>query len=581
MSRTPHHIDTKTPDRSDKNGETTLLDYAHGLWNEGRLKRESCRQVSAIALDRKTYRGLLRPQGYEEGTRLFALNLCQSFIDVMTAQLTDNRPIMRVEAFGDMKALSSPLEKWSRDVVWEESRAQRQIFRIAHTAAIEGAAGSHVSYSNVNQSIKVEMLYTSQISIDRNIVEAAMIDEAEYVIVRRDVPLSLIREVFPFRGSAVKADTTGHAEASRQVVHTPVEDVLGKGDRKKPSDTIEMARVYDLSLIDRESRVSGELAFPRRRRIVFTKDVILDDGPNPYWDGLPGVDIFDWAVDPENPWGLSAAEMMRMAQISFNTIMDGNIQNQITLNMVNLVMDQNALDPRDLRNMRRMKNVNILSHRRNANVKLEPPPSFGQDKILLAREIFSYLQTIMGVPEVTFGESPGSLQSGKAVRGLQEGANLMTRSRASRLEDFIARIGQKIVARTLQFITPEDMAMLLGKTDEVKAYSVERGKFLLRDGKKPTIEERAKMLRLLRFAVVPGSGAPGAAENRAQAMLGLHLLPRPLVPGIEVLKAGDIANPEDMIKAARQESPPQEDDEGKGVSPGLMNQVPPIFAGAR
>ena len=84
MSKTHHRIDATTPEGSDRDGETKLLDYVHNLWTEGRLKRESCRQVSAIALDRKTYRGLLRPQGHEEGHRLFALNLCQAFIGTAT-----------------------------------------------------------------------------------------------------------------------------------------------------------------------------------------------------------------------------------------------------------------------------------------------------------------------------------------------------------------------------------------------------------------------------------------------------------------------------------------------------------------
>ena len=576
MAKLTSRIDTDTPSGKSRD-ERDLLEYSKSLWLEGRESREGFRKHSDIVLDRKTYRGKLRPKGHVEADRIFSLNIVQAFIDRMVAQLTDNRPIIRIESVNpSLAGMSDVLEKYIRSVIWEESRAQRQLFRIAHTAAIEGAAGACVSYSNVSGTIQVEMLHQEQISLHRGVVEAAMIDDAEYICIRRDVPLSWLRQRFPHRGSAVKADVTADKTASNTEVESPHESFFGGS--KKSSDTIEMAAFYDLSIIDRETRVRGDLAFPQRRRILFTQDVLLDDGPNPYGDGLAPVDVFDWGVDPEHPWGMSAAEMMRLAQVAFNDIMDGNIQNQITLNMMNLIQDQNALDTKSLTRMRKLKGINILSKRRNSTVSLQSPPSFGQDKIALAREIFSYLQAIMGVSGLTLEGGTGSLQSGQALEGLQEGGNLMTRSRASRLEDFMARIGQKITARIIQFVPPEKVIEFLGETEETAAYATGRTSFFVGGGKPLTLQQKATKFRLLRFAIEPGSSAPGSKQARAQSMLGLHLLPQPLVSGKAVLEAAEIRNPERMIQEARGEMP-LPDPEGKGVSPGLLQQTPQIFAG--
>ena len=576
----PPPTQTDTPSGK-SNDERKLLDYCHELWEEGRNSRESFRSPKDIELDRKTYRGGLRPKGQGTGERVFSLNIVQAFVDRMVAQLTDNRPIMRVEAINaEMNGMANVVEKYASAVVWEESRAQRQLFRIGHTSAIESAAGAYTSYSNARNMIHVEMLYQDQISVHRGTREAAMVDEAESVGVQRNAALSWVRERFPFRGTSVKADVTADDVKSRHVIDTPLDQMIGRAGTKQPGDTIPMAAVKELYFIDRESRIKGKLAFPRYRRVVFTHDVILDDGVNPWFDGIPPVDIYDWAVDPESLWGMSATSMMRLAQIAFNEIMDGTIQNQITLNMVNLIMDSNSLDSRDMRNMQKMKNVNILSHRRNAKVQFQPPPPFGRDQVAIAREIFSYLQAVMGVTDVTLGESPGSLQSGLAIEGLQESANLMTRARASRLEDFISRVGQKIVSRIIQFVDVETMKEFLGDNAETTQYGIQRAKYFMKDGQPLTLEEKARAMRLLRFAIVPGSSAPGSKQARAQAMLGLHLLPNPLVSGQDVLEAADFRNAKETISRARSEaSLPLLDGESKGTSPGLLQQTPPIFTG--
>ena len=516
----PPPTQTDTPSGK-SNDERKLLDYCHELWEEGKNSRESFRSPKDIELDRKTYRGGLRPKGQGTGERVFSLNIVQAFVDRMVAQLTDNRPIMRVEAINaEMNGMANVVEKYASAVVWEESRAQRQLFRIGHTSAIESAAGAYTSYSNARNMIHVEMLYQDQISVHRGTREAAMVDEAESVGVQRNAALSWIRERFPFRGAAVKADVTADDANSRHVIDTPLDQMI------------------------------------------------------------PPVDIYDWAVDPESLWGMSATSMMRLAQIAFNEIMDGTIQNQITLNMVNLIMDSNSLDSRDMRNMQKMKNVNILSHRRNAKVQFQPPPPFGRDQVAIAREIFSYLQAVMGVTDVTLGESPGSLQSGLAIEGLQESANLMTRARASRLEDFISRVGQKIVSRIIQFVDVETMKEFLGDNDETTQYGIQRGKYFMKDGQPLTLDEKARAMRLLRFAIVPGSSAPGSKQARARAMLGLHLLPNPLVSGQDVLEAADFRNAKETISRARSESLlPLTDGASKGTSPGLLQQTPPIFAG--
>jgi len=197
----------------------------------------------------------------------------------------------------------------------------------------------------------------------------------------------------------------------------------------------------------------------------------------------------------------------------------------------------------------------LRKQNRNAVVTPIPPPVFGADKLAIMKFMFTMAQLLAGVPDVTLGESPGSLQSGIAVEGLQESANLMTRARASRLEDLYKRVGQKLIARILQFYTSDRVVGIAGPSEDAVAYAKARQEMfyeIIDDKVEPvSSERRRRALNDMRFTVSPGSSAPGTRTSRAKLMSELFVVG--LASGEDVLAAGDFPEPAEMIKRAQAE----------------------------
>ena len=233
-------------------------------------------------------------------------------------------------------------------------------------------------------------------------------------------------------------------------------------------------------------------------------------------------------------------------------------------------MDWDAVDESTVKKLQKLSSSLIIRKRnRNAAFTVQPPLPFGADKIQLARAIFTFAQLLTGVTDVTLGETPGSLQSGQAIEGLQEGANLMTRSRASRIEDFYMRVGQKLISRVFQFFPSDRVVHLVGPTASAIDYAVKRSEwFIGDDGTEMSNEDRARALRDLRFVVSPGSSAPGTRIRRGEMML--KLFAATLVPGIEVLRAVDFPEPEELYKRAQEEAAKR--------SPDLMDKIQKMVA---
>lgn len=513
--------------------------------------------------DLKLYRGQVGPKD-----RLFDCNFVMAFIDRMVAQLTDNRPIVRVEA---RKAGLSKVASVLKQVMfglWDESNVQRQTFKMAHNAACAGSAGIYTGYDSRNNSIYLESLKYNQVLFDPCVTESAMLGKAEYVIIDRVQSLASIRERFPLRGSLVKAESTVNVKASEKpTMLSPLTKLLSSSREEKVSDILPRAHVYEAIIKDYQRGMDGTPLFPFGRQIIYTKDAILSDGPLPYWDGQPPVDWYDWTVDPEHPWGHSAPEMLRRLQTSFDQVMDGTVGNHILSNFMAIIGDHEALTDSSWKSLTQKRSTIVLRKKnRQSSLEIKTPPVFGADKVAIARQIFTYAQLMTGVTDVTLGENPGSLQSGQAVEGLQESANLMTRARSSRLEDFYNRVGTKLVSRIFQFRTSDEVLALMGPTPEAINYAKNRTELFIDDEGKPMDQTaRGQALSWLRFSVEPGSSAPGTRLRRGQQMMSLHSAG--MASRKRVLESSDFLDADEMLLEA-------EEDFKKFPPPGWVQKKP-------
>jgi hypothetical protein len=563
-------ITANTPQPGEKmsKDEQTLIDQLQALMSEASdKKKEQLTRYDETTDedDLKVYRGEIGPKD-----RFFDANFVQAFIDRESAQLTDNRPVLRVEnRKAGLRAFASTIQK-VMPFYWEESNVQRQTYKMCHNAAIRASAGIYTGYDPVTKDNYLELILKDQVMVDPCVKEAAMFDQGEYVIIERVKPLSELKKRFGARGALVKANVRMRgAPAKRSSIFGPLTDILKGKSTATKQDAIPRAYVYEALMKDRSTDLSGRDLFPTWRQILFTDDVVLFDGPLPYWDGAVPLDWYDWVVDPDHPWGISVPQRLAKLQSSFNQIMDGTVENHLLTNVMSIVGDYDALSREDWQNLQKMRGSLILRKRnRAASIDLKPPPPFGADKVQLARALFTYAQLLEGVTDVTLGENPGSLQSGQAIEGLIESANLMTRSRASRLEDFYNRIGQKLVSRTLQFIPSDRIAAALGPgpqfipSDRIAAalgpgpraidYAMNRADLFLDDAGQPIqFEKRQDAFKWLRFSVMPGSSQPGTRGKRLQSIAMLRQ--QGCASRKMMLEAADFTDPDSMIAEAEED----------------------------
>jgi hypothetical protein len=135
---------------------------------------------------------------------------------------------------------------------------------------------------------------------------------------------------------------------------------------------------------------------------------------------------------------------------------------------------------------------------------------------------------------------------------LQEGANLMTRARASRLEDFFSRVGNKIISRILQYVTSDRVFSFIGPSGEAFEYALKRQELFIDDDGKPLDpKQRNEVFKYLRFSVLPGSSAPGTRARRAEMMTRLQAIGA--ASRKMVLQAADFADPDQMLKEAEED----------------------------
>jgi len=295
-----------SPPDHDDDCEGKLLKTLSDIADEAQRVKDHWVKDVDLTRDLDLYRGKLKGNPDD---RYFDCNFVGAFIDRMVAQLTDNRPIIRLE---NRKAGISKVARSVEKViqcVWDESKVQRGLFKLANNAAVNRSAGLYTGFDTETDTPVVELLRIAQVLVDPNVVESGQLDSAEYVRIERVMPLAEIRLKFPGRGSLVKSDVNISQIGQEPKRRVSMFDDLRSGTMTR--DTIPRARVYEWFIQDRATSDTGDRLFPSYRRIICSDDVVLWDGPNPFWDGRIPVDWFDWMVDPEHIWGHSESARLR------------------------------------------------------------------------------------------------------------------------------------------------------------------------------------------------------------------------------------------------------------------------------
>ena len=163
------------PDHTD-DSEQCLLKALDAIADEACRVKDHWVKDTDLTRDLDLYRGKLKGNADD---RYFDCNFVGAFIDRMVAQLTDNRPIIRLE---NRKAGISKVARSVEKViqcVWDESKVQRGLFKLANNAAVNRSAGLYTGFDTDLNTPNVELLRIGQVLIDPNVVESGQVDSAD------------------------------------------------------------------------------------------------------------------------------------------------------------------------------------------------------------------------------------------------------------------------------------------------------------------------------------------------------------------------------------------------------------------
>ena len=173
-----------------------------------------------------------------------------------------------------------------------------------------------------------------------------------------------------------------------------------------------------------------------------------------------------------------------------------------------------------------------------------------------------------------------SIVTGPAIEGLQLAMEGSIRTASRKMEEFISRIGQKLISRILQYWTSDRLLYLIGDDSKWRSFEFHRSKLLMTQdpttGKlRPrSTEEIQKAYRDFRFAVEPGSSL--AVTKVQRAMMKSELAKVGRMRWTKVLEELGIENPEEEIQKAQEELkkyPMPETGDGRKKQQSLGGQV--------
>jgi len=292
--------------------------------------------------------------------------------------------------------------------------------------------------------------------------------------------------------------------------------------------------------------------------INYLPDKRIDRTGNPYFDGMWDLEWLDNVPDPDHPWGRSEVEAVRKLSDAFNRTGNLLVKNWLRNGFPWVIAQSGSLTPQTIQELKDMEQHVLSFIQRGGNEVRREPSVVGEGNAI------QMMQLMMTLVDYTIGLADPSMQaanarvemrSGEQLAGLQQAAQILVRAEARRLEQFLERVGQKIVSRIFQFYK-EDRIMTYFAGDNYQQYVVERDTLVkevqqlgiknavdaaTRAGEPPSVAEVTDSIltaikgawRDFSFNIVPYSSLSQTKTQRA--MLKFQLSQAMLIPGSDVL----------------------------------------------
>ena len=504
------------------------------------------------------------------GEPIFMANLVGNFIERKIAALTQAQPDIRVSSRNPLYQLTATILTKTIQAVLAEQSFDARIESASDFAATYGYVGMQTVWDPAADygqgNIILEPLDPRRFAIDHRVKDVTDLQKAQYIRIDTPMPLTHVRQMWPGRGGLVKPDPTitnlntpGRNTGATWWGSPTKRPIWQAGSTAGPYEWTTISEYWCAS---DQRDVQGDPEFPAGRRIVRgTGNVVLSDDPNPYWDGLWPLDIWDWRVNHDSVMGRSDVSEVAKLQETINRIGNAITENIILSAAITVIADYNALKPEDWKKLDN-RAARILKKFPGREVTFVPPPPIPGQYLQFVSMLTGLMETLLGVPPSMQGKRQEGVIASSAVEGLMIAAETLIRATARRLEYVIERIGFKMISRVIQFYTSDRVMLLTGPGQEWQEYTFRRSEMLkpLMDGQDPATgeplseAEREEKLREFftnfRFKVTPLSSMP---QNRIQrGLMALQLFQAGLVDQEEVLKFVEWPDWENVMKRVQQ-----------------------------
>lgn len=522
-------------------GERKLLQLTDKLISEAKSAKERL----GLPAKWEEYRRVREGSGLWKGSRPphFEANLPGNYLDRKIAALTECKPEVMVSS--RRKDYSAPATILNETVqaLWGHLNMQQKQKTAADNAGTTGTVGYLVEWDPDalcgRGDMVVKILPPEAIGLDPAVTCVEDMADAEYVWWEDWPSLEWLEEKYPGRGGLVQPDVGSSSYPS--AVGTARRRISGPmrlASRDKGSSVMPRARMRTFWRRDLSKDINGDYLYPGGRKIVRAGDIILSDGPNPYWDGTCPLDLWAWNTRSGTPWGDGDIKAIRKAGEAFNRLGDLLMRNAILNNNVWIVGDFDALEAKEWNKLDNLEAL-VVKKRFGRDLRRDPPPNMPPYYFQLLSFIPSIMEVMVGLKDISPGGRAPSAPSMGALEAYQQASQSLIRSINFNLETTMRRVGQKLLSRIVQFYTADRVFDIVGPSGDFMQYVFERGKLLkTTEGRQIMVtnqQEHRDFLSEFSYLVVPNSGL---ASNRIQrALIFQQLAQAGLVDGLSVLKA--------------------------------------------
>lgn len=500
---------------------------------------------------------LVKGEGIWKGSRnpLFLINLIGNQLERKVGLISEAKPTFNVVSrVAEYAAMSKVLTATCMAKLEEEEFPITQE-RLARSGFTYGCAFIQTQYDRDRDDITITFRHPRSVFIDPSVTEAAKLSQqAHYVRIDHILPLSQIRRQYPGRGALVEADdrysryTKG--DSRRSTVMSAALRMLPrvwKSTEESRQGPIERALVQEYWLRDPDLGT-----WPGGRHIIRAGDIVLVDEANRYWDHEFDLDMLDWRMDLDSPWGQDEVQELKKLNESMVRLGDAIMQNAIFNSQAWVIADSDALDATQWKSVTTQGGL-IVKKRPMREFRRDAPPQ-------LPAYLFQMLQALPGMADLVTGNSDSLRSKPKSgleavVDGLQMTGSIMARIIARRFEALVSRVGQRLISRVIQFYTTDRMLNYYSVSGELINYLFERRKFREDDkGKTLDVNDIPALHKKFRFLVQPYSSLQTTKMQRAQVALGLWQASSGRgYPFRRVLQHADIGDAETLMQEAKAE----------------------------